>query len=112
MLKALRDVQFNEISSDALTSEERELYLSVVKALKEHFNKLGLSGEEEIKKAVEKGEKKKKTIKVKMLIELPEFVGSDMQTYGPFKKGEIIELRKEEALLLMNRKAAEKVEEG
>ncbi len=44
---------------------------------------------------------------VKILNDLPRFVGSDMQSYGPMKAGDVITLPNEVGNLLINRKAAE-----
>jgi DNA replication initiation complex subunit (GINS family) len=46
---------------------------------------------------------------VKMLSDLPRFVGSDMQSYGPLKAGDIITLPDEIGKLLITRKAAEQM---
>ncbi|MFQ6010093.1 MAG: hypothetical protein ACE5J7_03180 [Candidatus Aenigmatarchaeota archaeon] len=44
---------------------------------------------------------------VKILTEMPKFVGRDFQPYGPFKAGDMVQLPKEIASVLIARKAAE-----
>jgi DNA replication initiation complex subunit (GINS family) len=46
---------------------------------------------------------------LKILSELPRFVGSDMQAYGPLKEGDIITMPSEIGKLLITRKAAEQI---
>jgi len=48
-------------------------------------------------------------IKIKFLVEVPEFLGPGMQVMGPFNPGDIILLYSEFADTLLNLKAAEKV---
>jgi hypothetical protein len=44
---------------------------------------------------------------IKVLNDLPRFVGSDMQSYGPLRIGDVITLPDEIGKLLINRKVAE-----
>ncbi len=44
--------------------------------------------------------------------DLPEFVGLDLQTYGPYSKGDIVTLPGESIKLLLGKKAAERIETG
>ncbi len=50
-------------------------------------------------------------IMVKILSDIPKFVGTDMQAYGPLKSGEVVNLPKEIANLLVTRKVAENLVE-
>jgi len=45
-------------------------------------------------------------VKVRFLKEIPAIVGADMKTYGPFKEGDIAELPKENAEVLVKQKIA------
>ncbi len=47
---------------------------------------------------------------VKITSEVPEFMGTDLETYGPFEEGEEAEVPKENAEILINRGNAEKAE--
>ena len=46
-------------------------------------------------------------IMLKVLADLPRFVGSNMQAYGPLKAGDIISLPDDVGKILLNRKVAE-----
>jgi len=48
--------------------------------------------------------------KVEIISEVPEFMGTDLESYGPFDEGEKAELPEENADILVNRGNAEKVE--
>lgn len=47
---------------------------------------------------------------VKIKSEVPEFMGTDLETYGPFKEGEEVKVPEDNAEILINRGNAEKVE--
>jgi len=55
-----------------------------------------------------KEEKEEKFLKIKVLEDLPEIVGADMEDYGPFKKDDIVELPIENANLFIESSKAEK----
>ena len=46
---------------------------------------------------------------IKMLSDLPRFVGSDMQNYGPLANGDIVSIPEEIGKLLITRKVAEQI---
>jgi DNA replication initiation complex subunit (GINS family) len=48
-------------------------------------------------------------VKVKVLKEIPTFVGTDMKEYGPFKEGSIVELPSKVAKLFLTRKMAQEI---
>ncbi|PSH02257.1 MAG: hypothetical protein BRC26_01475 [Nanohaloarchaea archaeon QH_8_44_6] len=48
--------------------------------------------------------------KVEIISEVPEFMGTDLESYGPFEEGEKAELPEENADILVNRGNAQKVE--
>lgn len=48
--------------------------------------------------------------KVRIVSNVPEFMGTDLESYGPFEEGEKTELPEENADILVNRGSAEKVE--
>jgi DNA replication initiation complex subunit (GINS family) len=47
--------------------------------------------------------------KVEIVSKVPEFMGTDLESYGPFEEGEKAELPEENADILVNRGSAEKV---
>lgn len=47
--------------------------------------------------------------KVKIVSNVPEFMGTDLESYGPFEEGDQTELPEENADILVNRGSAEKV---
>jgi DNA replication initiation complex subunit (GINS family) len=86
----------------ALTGEEAELFERISKAVAEDGDKfkIMIGGNEN-----KVGEEKIKRIKI--LKNLPKFVGTDLKVYGPFKEGDITELPEKEAQLLVSRGIAE-----
>jgi DNA replication initiation complex subunit (GINS family) len=55
--------------------------------------------------------KEKSTIKVQVLVDLPEFVGTDCRNYGPFSKDSVTELPKREAEILLKQNVVRSVVE-
>jgi hypothetical protein len=49
-------------------------------------------------------------VEVRFISEVPEFRGTDLDVYGPFDEGEIVEIPKDNADILVNRGNAEFVE--
>lgn len=88
------------ITPGNLQPEEQEFFDSVVKALKV-FN--------EKRKQILLG-KKHKSMVVAALEDMPEFVGIDMKTYGPFKKGDIFTVPEENAKLLIEKNLAREID--
>ncbi len=82
-----------------LMPEEKEFFDAVVKSIREF---------QERKKEILFG-KKKKTRIVALLEDTPEFVGVDMKTYGPFKRGDIATLPEENAKLLLEKGLAREI---
>ena len=48
-------------------------------------------------------------LSVKVLSDIPEFVGTDMKEYGPFKKGEVVTLPLKISKLLSDKKFVEAI---
>lgn len=48
--------------------------------------------------------------KVEIVAEVPEFMGTDLESYGPFEEGEKVEVPEENAEILVNRGNAERIE--
>lgn len=47
--------------------------------------------------------------KVKIVSDVPEFMGTDLESYGPFDEGEKVEIPEDNAEILVNRGNAEKI---
>ncbi len=50
-------------------------------------------------------------IEVKIVSQVPEFMGTDLESYGPFEEGEEVTVPEENAEILVNRGNAEMIEE-
>ncbi|RLF77699.1 hypothetical protein DRN32_07570 [Thermococci archaeon] len=88
------------IPPENLTEEERRFFEKVLSAIMERRKSLLL------KLLGEKGE----TINLVVFKEdVPQFVGSDGKTYGPFHKGDIARIPEDNAKLLMEKGLAEKL---
>jgi DNA replication factor GINS len=132
VMAALRTMR-GDLPPQNLTKEERKLFDEIVRILKSHREKMkevvrdySYIVEEKVKEAKEsiknlkveeKVEKKDKFIKpngkllVKILSDLPRFVGSDLKAYGPLKAGDLILLPEEIGRLLISRRVAENIME-
>jgi len=111
-------VNKNLDDKSTLLNEEAELIEELTKTLKKYRTKLleKLFNENHILKLAEepKGLKKKDenvnpNKKICFKIEVPEFVGEDLKTYGPFKKGDKMELPPQAASLLIKQEKAEEI---
>ncbi len=107
LLKAFRDLKVGEVTSEGLARQEKELYIELLKLLQAHEATLNsaFAGE----KTVQEKPEEKNTVTVRILVDLPAFIGVDYQTLGPFTASQVVELKKEEAELLIKRNAAEPV---
>lgn len=105
LLEALRAAREGSREKPHLTGAERELYDALLAAIAAGRKKFGFvlrdSAEQE----------QAKEAKVRVLVDLPRIIGSDMQPYGPFKAGETALLPRGEAEILVKRKAAETIGE-
>jgi DNA replication factor GINS len=96
--QALITVRTN-IPPENLTEEEKEFFEKIVSFLKDR-RKMVLD-------RIIKVTPKKETQLLVFKEDVPEFVGIDMKTYGPFKKGDIAKLPEENAKLLIESGKAE-----
>ena len=102
VMKALKSADVGE--GVALAEEERELFGSIRQVI--------VGESDEFKKAMGGvGDVEEESIKrIKILKNLPKFVGTDLKVYGPFKEGDDIELPNKEAQLLVRKGIAEYTE--
>lgn len=125
VLAALSTVR-GQLPPSNLTDEERKFFDEIVNSLKSFKNEINEKFREFDEIVEEKVEEAKKSIEelrpreekmeivrpdgkllVKILADLPRFIASDMQTYGPLKTGDVISLPEEIGNLLINRRVAE-----
>ncbi|NYZ76115.1 DNA replication complex GINS family protein [Candidatus Micrarchaeota archaeon] len=88
----------------ALTGEEAEIFERISRAVSEDREKFNSM-------IVDKGSKEseERIKRIKILKNLPKFVGTDLKVYGPFKEGDSAELPEKEAQLLVSRGIAEQI---
>ncbi len=85
-----------------MTPEEMGFFRKIVENLKEFRN---------LRKETLEG-KPEKRIVLALLEDMPEFVGANMKTYGPFRKGDVVTLPEENASLLLEKGMAKRIETG
>jgi len=128
VLSALRTVR-GDLPPTNLNDEERKFFDQIVKTLKDFRNNMKEKFRsyediveekiEDAKKSVEELKPKEmieqKLIKpegklmVKILSDLPRFVGSNLESYGPLRAGDVITLPDEIGNVLLTRKVAENI---
>ncbi|MBN2126880.1 MAG: DNA replication complex GINS family protein [Candidatus Diapherotrites archaeon] len=101
--RALVSAKTNEVPDDKFTSEESKFFKAVLKEIQSHDNLLNTVFSSESSKGKKK-EKPLNMVAVKISSEIPSFVGTDMNEYGPFHKGQELELPQKIALLLEEKK--------
>ncbi|MEM3465217.1 MAG: hypothetical protein QW566_01980, partial [Candidatus Jordarchaeales archaeon] len=90
ILKTMANAPLDE---GALSQEEKSVYDALKKLLTMKENRL---------EEIEEGD----FLVVRVLIDLPEIVGVDLQTYGPFKAEDVATLPRENAVALIKRGVA------
>jgi DNA replication factor GINS len=102
--KAILKYKTGEDKISNLILPEQKMYDKILNNIKDYFNII-----EEV--FVDKKTKKKHSLlKVKVSQDFPKFIGTDMNEYGPFKEGEIVELPESTAKLIINKNIGEIVE--
>jgi hypothetical protein len=86
--------------------EEKKMFNNLLKLLAKH--------QEVLSEIFAGGERKRKAkpedlnlVSVKILSEVPSFIGTNMKEYGPYKKGEVVEIPVKIAKLFTSRKIGE-----
>ncbi|MFH0835859.1 MAG: hypothetical protein V1834_01725 [Candidatus Micrarchaeota archaeon] len=108
LLKSLKDLRSGNVNSDGLAREEKELYTQLIRLLNDAGKQL-LDG---VKREAPAVKKPSGVVSLKITAALPQFVGPDAQTYGPFTQGQVIEVAKAPADLLVKRKVAVVLNDG
>ena len=97
--KALIASRTDDSKLDKVATQEKETFKKLLKILSEHDALCtGMFGE--------KRERKSSMTKLKILKDVPTFVGTDMKEYGPFSEGDEVELPEKVAKLFVVRKLA------
>ncbi len=104
--KALVASKTSEENEEIMSSEEKKLFDEMLKVLNSH-NSLIESVFVGKKKTVK--EKDLNKVLVRILSDVPSFIGTDMKEYGPYKKNEKVKLPPKIAKLFVSRKIGEKV---
>lgn len=106
---ALVSTRTNELSEEHMALQEKQFYQEMIKVLNKHKDLMDKIFDGSIAKGEEKA-KDLNNVQVRILSDIPSFIGTDMKEYGPFKKGETIELPFKIAKLFVSRKLGENVE--
>ena len=96
--KALIASHTNETNLENLATQERDFYKKLLKQLQSYSGCCTVMFGEK--------SKKKELVEIEILNDVPTFVGTDMKEYGPFKKGEIVEVPAKVSKLFITRKIA------
>jgi len=106
----------SEMAQDAsmLLPEELALYNDLLEKFSKYKNNILIKLLQNQLPILEKKEQKDlktldktETLAIKVIQNIPEFVGPDMETYGPFEVGETIHIKPKIANILINSKQAE-----
>jgi len=89
-----------ETTTESTQAEEIEEIEEPEELEEEPENKEDEEKEEEIEEGYEK---------IKIISQVPEFMGTDLEPYGPFEEGETVKLPEENAKILVNRGNAEEL---
>ncbi len=100
--RALIASRSGEENNVNLAAEEKKTFKELLAVLNKHRDFLRQAFEPDKKKAAER-----RIVSLKVLKEVPAFVGPDMKEYGPFSVDEAVSLPSKVAELLVARKLAE-----
>jgi len=98
------------VPTSALTEEEDNLYREAtaqVDSLQDFIRSLLLG-----RQPKERRTRSQEAIVIRILQEIPEIIGADLKTYGPFKPEDIATLPRENARTLIKQGAAAEIETG
>lgn len=87
-----------DIPPPNLLSQEKEIFEAMVEMIRKQ--------RERVLNTLLKKSKEEKLEEVVFMEDVPEFIGADMKSYGPFKKGEKAKIPRENAMLLIDAKKA------
>ena len=97
------------VEKDLMLPEEIEIYNNILKILDDNKSEL-LDGTIKGEKKEKEEPLKKDNIMVRFVQNVPKFVGSDLEQYGPFQIEDIANLPKQLADILISKGNAEEIE--
>lgn len=119
-LSVSSDIRSSELN---LLPEEQELFREMRSVFKEHSEKMGgkiesdspdqekvnrePEPEPEPDKETGNEESEEEYVEIQVTSQVPEFMGTDLESYGPFEEGDTAEVPEENAEILINRGNAE-----
>ncbi|MDD4251051.1 MAG: hypothetical protein PHX27_02560 [Candidatus ainarchaeum sp.] len=98
MNKALISSHTKEIDFDNMAVQEKDFFKKLVNLLESHSSSY--------EKLFGNKTTKSELVRLEIIKDVPTFVGTDMKEYGPFQKGEIVELPTKVSKLFLTRKIA------
>lgn len=101
---ALVSSRTNEQGDEPMAAQEKKVFREMLSLLERHNRLLGGIFSE--KNGGDAG-RDLNTLSVEILSDIPEFVGTDMKEYGPFRRGSTVRLPAKIARLLSSQKLAE-----
>ena len=121
VLGAIRAQRADVGAPENMTPREKEMYEEVACVLRKHRRGLvkgGKPGGGEVEEEENVEEEKEETvgeetakgrIKIRLVQPLPAIICTDLRHYGPFKKGDVVEIPQENAKILIRHGMAEEV---
>jgi len=88
--KALAGARTNEYNEEHLAQQETKMFRKSIEMLKEYRKMLDEMFNDESSKA--ESSKDLNNLSVRILSDIPAFIGSDMKEYGPFSKDDVVEV--------------------
>ncbi len=107
---ALVSSRGNSEIEEKIAAQEQKLYSNVLSALSEQRSLLDSMFGDPTKKSGAVRSSDLNTLSIKILKEVPAFIGTDMQEYGPFAEGAVVSLPNKVAKLFLDRKLGERTE--
>ena len=101
VLKALKEAANGSLDGEGLTSQERDFYGRLVEIFRDYDGERAVASCKPAQAAAG-------SESIRILMDLPQFVGSDNASYGPYARGQEVELPEKIAAFLYKRNAAEK----
>ena len=101
VLKSFKDSRTNSIDTDGLTTQEKTLYLTLLKSFSNYESSLSVSLAAKKKPPI--------SIVLEILQDVPEFVSQHGKSIGPFTIGATIQLDEETSQLLIEKQVAKRV---
>ncbi len=107
LTKALVSAKTSDENNELMAEEEKKMFNLILKILESHNSLIEsvFAG----KQKTDSKEKDLNKVSVRILSDVPSFIGTDMKEYGPFKKNETVELPQKIAKLFISRKIGEKL---